>query len=41
MYQDWMENIPVLGPITTKCPHCGMKIEVKEIFCPYCTEKVR
>lgn len=41
MYQDWMELIPVLGAIQQICPHCNMKIEAKEIWCPYCAKKVR
>lgn len=41
MYQEWMELIPILGPIMQICPHCQMKIEAKEIFCTYCTRKVR
>ena len=41
MYQDWMELIPIFGPIMQKCPHCGMKIEVEKIWCNHCTQKVR
>ena len=41
MYQDWMEYIPIFGPIMQKCPHCGWKINSRDVWCIYCAEKVR
>lgn len=41
MYEDWMEYTSIFGPLMQKCPHCGAKIEYKEIWCPYCTQKAR
>lgn len=36
MYQDWMENVPILGEIKQRCVYCYKEIKGYYKYCPYC-----
>ncbi len=38
MWQDWMELVPIFGPIKKYCNYCYKAIEKDKMYCPFCNK---